>query len=419
MLQVSSPVCTPFCQKDSREETRFSFPTRVTSIAIGSIAAAVGLLVVCQVPMLSSLGTTAGATMLPIGLCLALVGSFVKYVKKPHMPISHSSTVDRPVFQTEPITQDIWLSIFSLLPPSDIVNCSMVCKNWSRISNNEELWKFICLRKPNLLADFAPIVASGKCNWKEVHFKYSPFSSLLSNILKRTICQYGKLIRDFNPQLVNQYHLSTIIPAFFVKYGEYRFFINNGCDVKVKKGNKEYILQGKSERLLTHLAVEGDCLFALMENGMVLQWHYLTEEPFQEIPTAYAKNDLRLQKIKKETDEVCTWEGSFYVNNGYIVLSYGDGRHKACEVISYNNSRKSHLIINKDLFNTSHILIKDEKLFLADRNDIFIWDLQKQSIIKKINLLNDDSNFICDFAVKEHILYATSSSKIEKGIRSC
>lgn len=206
-----------------------------------------------------------------------------------------------------------------------------------------------------------------------------------------------------------------MIPAFFVKYGEYRFFISNERDILVRKGSTEYLIKGENEKLkLTHLAAEGNFLFALRNDGVILQWHYATGELIQEIITSYAENDPRLQKIKKECHQVCVFRNSFYVNDDYIVLNYGKGRHNAYEVIPLNNVRENYLILDKDAFASSKIKIKNNNLFIVNRNDVFIWDLHKRLKVKKFTLLKDQTYFIWDFIVKANSLYSTNCFDKEK-----
>lgn len=41
------------------------------------------------------------------------------------------------------IPEEIWIEIFSILTPSDILKCSLVCKNWHNIAKSNLLWQTI------------------------------------------------------------------------------------------------------------------------------------------------------------------------------------------------------------------------------------------------------------------------------------
>lgn len=130
MLQITLFDFKSCCQSDTREEMRFSLYARISFVAVGTITMIVGCLGLCQMLPLGAWGTTAGASLLPIGFCLTLVGACIKCLKNQTRSTAPSNTVvDRPVFQTEQIIDDIWLSIFSLLEPSEVISSSMVCKN--------------------------------------------------------------------------------------------------------------------------------------------------------------------------------------------------------------------------------------------------------------------------------------------------
>jgi hypothetical protein len=72
----------PFCQNTKGDQTKLSIGLRVTAIALGTIAMIVSILMLCSIPGLSQLGTTAGWIIFTIGAGLALLGIAIKCVKE-------------------------------------------------------------------------------------------------------------------------------------------------------------------------------------------------------------------------------------------------------------------------------------------------------------------------------------------------
>lgn len=80
MSQVHAIACVlPFCQGTQARQTNLSIGLRITAIALGIIAAIIGILIV---PRLGHLGTTPGWITFSIGAFVALVGASPTCVKK-------------------------------------------------------------------------------------------------------------------------------------------------------------------------------------------------------------------------------------------------------------------------------------------------------------------------------------------------
>jgi hypothetical protein len=83
MGEVCSIACgLPFCSSNQGHQTKVSIGLRITAVAIGTIAVLTGILIFSGIPGLSHLGSSVAWSTLSFGICLLMLGTALKCVKK-------------------------------------------------------------------------------------------------------------------------------------------------------------------------------------------------------------------------------------------------------------------------------------------------------------------------------------------------
>jgi len=96
MNSVHSIACgLPFFQNTVGRQTHFSIGLRITAIALGTILAIGGILVLCGIPGISQLGNTVAWVTLPIGGALALLGISFKCIGHKSENSTHESVLSK------------------------------------------------------------------------------------------------------------------------------------------------------------------------------------------------------------------------------------------------------------------------------------------------------------------------------------
>ncbi len=212
--------------------------------------------------------------------------------------------------------------------------------------------------------------------------------------------------------------LTSERPKFSVRYGKYDFFICS-IDIEVHKGESQpTLLSGENEKKIANLVVEGNHLFALREDGMIIQWDYKTGKQVQQIQTAFAKEKSEVREIFNTWKQRLGFDVFVYVGeclnikNGKLIIIYKNASY--LEIISYDNPEKSLLIKTPDdIGNPFYIFSQEEKVFvLGNKGGILIQDLSNnQQFVIKVNK-KCYNELITRIIVDKQFLYAHSSENI-------
>jgi hypothetical protein len=89
----------PFCSSNQGHQTKVSIGLRITAVAIGTIAVLIGILIFSGIPGLSHLGSSVAWSTLSVGICLVMLGTALKCVKK--QTGSGNSYMDLPAVKVE------------------------------------------------------------------------------------------------------------------------------------------------------------------------------------------------------------------------------------------------------------------------------------------------------------------------------
>jgi hypothetical protein len=308
----------------------------------------------------------------------------------------------------EKMPPEILARIFSLLPGLDLASCSSVSHLCNQVTHGDVLLK--SKYSQDVVEDFTPLVEEGYLSWKEVP-RYARFSSFLARVLQEHYCT-DKFIGQENPQFYTQFSDSdaewpTIcMPTPFVKYGNMRFSICNLTDIKLqKKGEiQSTILRGEENKTIVFLAVERNHLFALRQDGMIIEWDHREGKITDKIETAYTRRHPSLGGEVRRGKFYSN--GCFLVQNGFIVLKYGAGSTHVLEIIPCSNKERSQIIEDVDINSTCNLLIDKGKLFILNRMGICVYNISK---VKKEYLFKLDINsvrYIRDIVIDKNIIYA-------------
>lgn len=313
-------------------------------------------------------------------------------------PVAIETVPPSPMSQ---LPDELLLHIFSFLLPEELGKCALISRTWQRVSQDNLLWK--SKYDPDVIDDFSSVVKQNILIWKEVRL-YARLSKLMARSMEYRYHRDNFIILE-NPELKNVFPSLAILKNF-VRYGDYSFSVSHTTDVKIyKKGEIEpTILPGEKDMTLIYLEVEGDYLFALRRDGMIIQWNYKTKEKINKIETAYTKKHPSLNELISEN--YFSLNGCC-VKNGLLVLKYG---MEVVEIIPYATPEKSQVIEDPSLppsfLNQHRITIENDRIFILGRKDIWIWDLltNKRDSLIKVNM--DSSHLIFDIALEKQFIYA-------------
>jgi hypothetical protein len=290
--------------------------------------------------------------------------------------------------------------IFSFLSLTDFNKTSLVCKTWELVANN--CWKNLLAyksTKDRFVENFSSYVADESMTWKEA-YRYANLSLLFTKILAKNFSQ-GSYAAAENPALQNEQFPSVRIPQPWVCFGNTILSIFNSCDVKIqKKGEVEFkIFKGEDGKMLTHLAVENEFLFALRNDGYIVQYHLTTGEQ-NKIPTSWVLGQNNIQ------DRAFKVSGPFHVEGGYMIFKHLLG---GLEILPYGHVKKGQVVVNHDLPFPHHILVVQEKLYILGRNEVFIWDLSKNERVTNLPIPMSPSHFAYDIALAHNRFFVTEN----------
>lgn len=272
------------------------------------------------------------------------------------------------------VPDEIFNVIFEFLPLSDLEQCSRVSSIWNQILHASHVWKFHFT--PNVIDDFMPLVNDKVLSWREVR-EFKAFSRLLAKIEESQYVGGKRWRLEENPQLKNV-DLVRLMPKAFVKYGDFKFFINQSEDIKIIwKGEVKGVLKGEKGKILRYLCVDKEALFALQADGLIVHWDYKKKEIVRKIPTSYYKKDPEL--MKQIEDHFCHHD-SFHVENDYIVIKYSS-QNSVLEAISCSDLNNRRLIATSGYPKQ----VVGENLILLNSNGLSMVNLVTREIQQLIN----------------------------------
>ncbi len=303
---------------------------------------------------------------------------------------------------------DIVGRIFANLRFSELDRPYLVCKIWERVIENH--WESFLAHKSikhRLVESFSPYVADRSMSWKEA-YRFSELAVFLTKVLDKELCAKSYAPSE-NPALQNLYGcFHFYMPQPRVSYGNSVFTIYHSDDVKIQKNDKSAfeVLKGEPGKMLTHLAVENDFLFALRNDGYIVQHNLITGEE-KLIPTSWALGQIKTQDLRFELS------GPFHVEEGYIILKYGDLGGHIFEAIPYFKPDQRKVFIDDDISAASHILVKLGKLYIFGVGHLSIWNLSTNKPIMKLRLQVSPQFHANDIAIHGFRLDAAKPSQLE------
>lgn len=248
------------------------------------------------------------------------------------------------------LPEEIWHRIFSELSTDDVARCSLAAIGFYQISSSYD-WKSHLLKEQwyGLVDDFEPLVEEGVITWQGLRNLF-PLEKLLTDFFHS--CFYDSketadhLILKYNPQL-NCYpdSLLYMIPQPMVRQGNRRFIISNVTNVKMIQNGMDEVLmyEGDRVRRFTHLAIDGNFLFALRTDGVIIQWDIGLKKVVRKIRTAYTNGSIFCITEKMGmlihcdiTPPICG-KDSFYVKDKTLILETEGYSFSHREEISLTN----------------------------------------------------------------------------------
>lgn len=263
--------------------------------------------------------------------------------------------------------------------------------------------------------NFRPLVEERVLTWKRVHV-YAPLSRLMDYLVQGKYMTED-FIRQENPTLDPSCNLTLAMPNPVIQYGGYHFSICDLTSVKTsQEGKSEFsILKQHSEldskSRLVALAAEGDHLFALRSDGLVIQWDYKKKIEVNQIETAYYQK--KSPHVAHLTEVSYTYD-SLSVINEVVVVKYWASWQTIIELIPYSSPEDSKLITESSDSNyLSRLFIKGDKLFLKNQNNINSWNLSAKKYDSiQLNLVSVEGSKISAMARDKEFLYLYADSKI-------
>lgn len=307
------------------------------------------------------------------------INSFNSYIQK-------KATIHRLPFE-------LIISIFSSLPMENVLKCAQVCQLWGRIIESKKL-----AYPRDIVDDFKFLVDEEFLSWEEV-----PSYIRISNFMDKVIFWGNELLKPQSVVLNPEYKT----PQPYARFGNYSFSICNVVDIQVhKKGEKESpILLGKNEIPVICLSVEGAYLFALRQDGMIIQWNYEEGKLVNEIETSYKKDRTSINIVG--SDFCC----GFHVRrDGVIFIGYKSPANMI-EVISTRAKRTGYLPLF-DVFDG--LTLEKDRIFIRYKAAIGVVCFpEKKFRFQKTTCIELEMRLPCtilDMVVNNDILYAFNTS---------
>lgn len=284
------------------------------------------------------------------------------------------------------IPDELLIYIFSFLNQKELQeNVRLTCRKFKILAEDNTLWKNIIDKKDYLSAldDFESLVEEDFMKWYEV-FHFRTLSDLFSQVFNGN---FRSCFKDYP-------HSEVCECRKYRRYGNTRFEIHNDFDIemRVKDIEGEIVFKDNEKKPWIALDVEGRFLFALREDGVVIQWDYLIRRVVRKIESSDDKNDLM----------------SIIVKDGYIKVGYyptDPYKRRVCaELFSY---RKPEYHSSIDLEGCFGITMKNHLIYIFKilpnfKSQIEVHNLESQEIVRIIQpkyldtkTLNIQNDILC------------------------
>lgn len=315
---------------------------------------------------------------------------------------------------------EVLFSIFQYLPFSALNAASLVCKQWRILADHHNFHDRVAAETklgPAVFHYFTPYVDKGEVTWQEVtkwtapsflHFLDTIRMSLLEmNFLGTDSDQFGNfLITDVSPWLV---------------VGSWSFAIEEECHgIKIENAGKGFQVLSVPDVVFTHLAHEGNFLFALSWNGRIYQIDYqkcqiiqIIETSLSVDPNVFIAEHLDDGTLSEYDTVVWDVDNTFSVCNGKILLFYKytfvdviDYRKPEAERMRIFKHEKKGVLMTPFLYGNQVCMIKQGQ-DLGESVEILQYDLESEIFLSSffprgINtgptaLVQEGNQFYCAF----------------------
>jgi hypothetical protein len=159
-------------------------------------------------------------------------------------------------------------------------------------------------------------------------------------------------------------------------------------------------LKGENGKMFTHLAVEKNFLFALRADGNIIQYD-LTTVGQTIIPTLRVRDNIVFHSP--------VWTSLFHIEQGYIFIRYEIDLDHVFEIIPYENIEKRSIVEETDISHPYNINVYQEKLYILENKNVFIWDLHSNEKICNLQLPVNPAN-VYDRLIEKNKLFVLAES---------
>lgn len=258
-------------------------------------------------------------------------------------------------FQSLP--NELAIDIFSYLSNLELSKCCLVCKSWRQ-------WNLGCSFKSlhaHEQQDFTTWVAERYLDEAQVR-TYINLSHFIDSSYQRAFTT-EKIIE--NRTAVDTKLCAVEMPHPIVGYGPWTFCIHNQTTIKIESNKGiSWIYPGKTNKVLSHLGVDGEHLFALRRDGRILQIDYANNRLVRKIQTEF------LKKIPRSTNQMFA---RMHVGDGWMIRAFPE----ICgglELIPISQIEKTVVIADFRRY-INRMKICESKLLIEDPGEIQIWNL--------------------------------------------
>ena len=258
-------------------------------------------------------------------------------------------------FQSLP--NELAIDIFSHLSNLELSKCCLVCKKWRQ-------WNLGCFFKSlhaHEQQDFTTWVAEGCLEQAQVR-TYIALSHFIDSSYQRAFTT-EKIIE--NRTAVDTKLCAVEMPHPIVSYGPWTFCIHNQTTIKIESTKGiSWIYQGKTNKVLSHLGVDGEHLYALRRNGRILQIDYANNRLVRKIETQFFKT------IPRSINQVFA---RMHVGDGWMIRVYPE-IYGGLELIPLSQIENALVIADFKRY-INRMKICESKLLIEDPGEIQIWNL--------------------------------------------
>lgn len=292
------------------------------------------------------------------------------------------------IFQLDEI---VW-SIFSFLGSSELAQSVFVCRKWHQILSDRYWDKHF--NPANLIEDFSNYVAKGILTWKKVRL-YANLSHLIDRS-EKSISGYRFPDETFNSVTPRNRIIQMGPRLLSIDFGE--IYLSQGSD-------KTLILGGKGKNFL-NLTVDQDYLYALRDDGLIVQWSLKDHRLVQTLNTNIKIQVCQNRKINFNLNEC------FYTDGELVLVNHGIFPETKIVIGSLVNSFEEFYLQNEDLENKiaypKRVFGFNKQVFALDSNRMWRY-CKKLRKITQIDLKlfkdNNDEEVIADFSLHGFFLY--------------